>query len=116
MVDALEEFASLTLEALSASPPTAAILARNGTVVGDPSPPAFSPRSKGIWWMTQRLVIYVTLLKDSPLVEFYAVQDTDDGGSDLFTDGFLPASNVPSEMSSLSREWLLERMAARSSS
>lgn len=65
---------------------------------------------------SQRLVIYVTLLPDSTTVEAYAVADTADGRSDLWTDALSSASKAPSVLSSWLRQWLSERTAAPSPS
>lgn len=61
-----------------------------------------------------RLAIYVTLHEDSQKVEYYAVEESDSGGSDLWNDGFCDLSKLPSALSELSREWLSLWMGGRS--
>lgn len=46
-------------------------------------------------WRRKRLAVYVTLLENSTLAEWYVVVEQDGGGSDLVNEGFSDSSKVP---------------------
>lgn len=64
----------------------------------------------------QRMAIYVTLLGDLTTCEAYAVVETGDGGSDLWSDVFCSSWKLPSVLAEWCSEWASERTAERSPS
>jgi hypothetical protein len=65
-------------------------------------------------WRKQRLAVYVTLLPNSNMAEWYVVLDTDDGTSDLASDGFCKLSKLPSALADSLSALLEARMVEAS--